>query len=361
MTPAHLLELRDVLVRRGGAEVLDVPRFHLDEGELVALIGPNGSGKTTLLLALMALVPRARGQLLYRGEEVRSRRDALACRRRMAMVLQEPLLFDTTVRGNVAAGLKLRGVRRAERAARVAAALERLGIAHLADRSARKLSGGEARRVSLARALAVQPDVLFLDEPFANLDAPTRQAIVDDLERSIAATRIAAILVTHDPGEAFRLARRFVAIDGGRVAQSGSPAELLRGPVNPFVASFVGMETLAEGEVVRREAGQLIIAVGATEIAALGDAGVGERVSFGVRPEHVRVDPGGSRAAAGPNALAARVTAVVAAGPFIKLRLDGPLAVTAYLSTEAYAARRLEVGAEVTASFDAEAVHLLGR
>lgn len=358
MTPP-LLELRDVTVTRGGVQVLDVPRFQLDEGETVALVGPNGAGKSTLLLALMGLVER-RGELRYRGRAVRTRREALECRRRIAMVLQEPLLFDATVRANVASGLELRGVPRRERAGRVLAALERLGIAALAERSARRLSGGEARRVSLARALAIAPDALFLDEPFANLDAPTRQAIADDLGRTIAAAGTAAILVTHDAAEAFQLARRVVVMDGGRIVQSGAPAELMRAPASAFVAHFAGIEALAEGVVTRRDGARAVIAVASTEIVAAADVAVGERVTFGVRPAEIRVAPARPAARDGHNVVVARLAGASPVGPFLRLRLDGPVPLTAYVVADTFALPRPDAAAEVYASFDPAAVVIVG-
>jgi tungstate transport system ATP-binding protein len=173
MMPAPcVLEVRDLKVSRGGVEVLDVPSFQLRAGEFVSLIGPNGSGKTTLLLAMMSLLQPTAGEVWVRGERVLGGRAAVEARRRMAMVLQEPLLFDTTVRENVASGLRLRGLDRKETARRVALYLERFKLTPMAQRSARKLSGGEARRVNLARALAVEPEVVFLDEPRRALRQP---------------------------------------------------------------------------------------------------------------------------------------------------------------------------------------------
>jgi tungstate transport system ATP-binding protein len=356
-TAATLLELRDVKVERGGAPVLDVPSFSLAESELVALVGPNGSGKSTLLLTLMGLLERARGDLLYRGRAMTSRRDLLECRRKITMVLQEPLLFDTTVRANVAAGLRLRDLPRAEVKRRADAALARLELLHLADRSARKLSGGEARRVSLARALAVEPEALFLDEPFSNLDAPTRQAMVADLERLIAGSRTAVILVSHDPTDAFRLATRFVVMHGGRIVQSDAPAEVMRRPANPFIASFVGMETLVEGVVARRREGGVVVTAAGAELAAAGDGAPGDRVLCGVRPEHVRVLT--ERPVGAVNVFPAAVAAISSAGPFLKLRLDGAFPLVAYVSGERFAELGLKEQRELFATFEPVAVHLL--
>ena len=250
MTSAtSVLEVQNLRVTRGSVQILDIPSFHLGKNEFVSLIGPNGSGKSTLLLSLMCLLKRDSGTITYKGKEIRSDASVLDFRRRIAMVLQEPLLFDTTVYENVASGLKIRGLNRSETKRRVETYLERFKLTDMARRSARKLSGGEARRVSLARAFAVEPDMIFFDEPFANLDAPTRQALIDDLERIIRETGIAAILVTHDPAEALRMSSRIIVMHGGKIVQIGTPASVMNRPENGFVANFVGMESIHEGVV----------------------------------------------------------------------------------------------------------------
>ena len=155
------------------------------------------------------------------------------------MVFQEPLLLDTTVADNVATGLRLRGVPRAEREARVAAWLERLGIAHLARRPARALSGGEGQRTSLARALVLEPELLVLDEPFAALDSPTREALAVDLVPLLRERRTTTVLVTHDRDEAFGIGDRVAVIMAGRIDQLDTPEAILRRPASEEIARFV--------------------------------------------------------------------------------------------------------------------------
>jgi tungstate transport system ATP-binding protein len=162
----------------------------------------------------------------------------LAYRRRTALLFQE-LLLDTTVFGNVALGLRLRGVPARAVAARVDAWLERLGIAHLACRAARTLSGGEARRVSLARAFVLEPEALFLDEPFAALDPPMRAAFVRDVARLLDERRPATVLVTHDCAEAATLADRVAVLLDGALAELGPTNVVLASPRDPRVAAFV--------------------------------------------------------------------------------------------------------------------------
>ncbi len=358
--PVPLLELEDLKVERGGALVLDVPRFALQPGEFVSLIGPNGSGKTTLLLSIICLLARSAGRVRWRGAEVVTASAALALRRRVAMIQQEPLLFDTTVYDNVASGLRLRGVNRAETRRTVQAYLERFGLLELADRAARKLSGGEARRVSLARALAVQPDMLLLDEPFANLDAPTRQGITADLERTIRGAGMAAILVTHDRTEALRLSDRMVVMKAGRIVQAASPSEVMNNPANEFIAECVGMDTILEGIVERSADRQLVVAVPGGRVDAIGDGPVGSRVFCCIRPENVILeanDPVPQTSAR--NVYPARVVGVASMGPFLKVQLDCGFPVVSYVTPESFSALGLREGREVYASFKATSVYVI--
>jgi tungstate transport system ATP-binding protein len=357
---ACVVELRNLKVARGGVEVLDVPSFCLREGELVSLIGPNGSGKSSLLLALMALLQRSAGQLLYRGEEVGSGAAAVAYRRRLAMVLQEPLLFDATVYDNVASGLRIRGLGRGEIRERVTAHLERFRLAGMAQRSARKLSGGEARRVSLARALAVEPDVVLLDEPFANLDLPTRQSITDDLERTLRDARTAAILVTHDQAEALRLSDRIVVMSGGRIVQSDAPAAVMNNPVNEFVASAVGMESILDGVVRKAAGGEIVVEVEGHDVHAVAQEAPGEHVYCCIRPENVLievVDP--ARTSSARNVFAARIAGVASVGPFLRVKLDCGFPLVAHVTGGSFATLHLQEGKTVFASFKATAIHVI--
>jgi len=207
---APILALAGVRVRREG-RVLGVPDLEAARGELVAVLGPNGVGKTTLLLAAAGLVDLAAGQVsaFDRPFHAGVAPGALALRRRMALAAQVPLLLAGSVRSNLAWGLRFRGVPRGERRARVERWLDRFGLAHLAHRGAPSLSGGEQRLVALARAFVLEPELLFLDEPFTHLDA----AAVPRVE-ALVAERVAAgatvLVALHDREQAARLGARVV-------------------------------------------------------------------------------------------------------------------------------------------------------
>ena len=310
-----LLEGRNLTVVRGGVQVLDVPEFFLREREVLSLIGPNGSGKSTLLLTLACLLQPATGEILYRGEQILSEHSQLLHRRRLTMVFQEPLLFDATVYDNVAAGLKIRHMTRSEIKKRVMETLELVNLAPLAGRSARKLSGGEAQRASLARAFAIKPEMIFLDEPFTALDPPTRLALTEDLERILRETGTTAVLATHDRLEALRLSSRMAVVSGGRIVQSGAPAEVMHHPANEMVAAFVGMENVLTAEIKGVSEGMLTLLLGDHTVEVAGSGSPGETAVFCIRPENVTItagDPGGATSAR--NVFSATITRVIPMG-----------------------------------------------
>jgi tungstate transport system ATP-binding protein len=222
-----MIEIRKLLVKRGGRTALEVESLVVEKGEVLAIVGPNGAGKSTLLLTLARLLRPERGEILFNGKSSAAESD-LAYRRRLALVLQDPLLFDTSVYENVASGLHFRGQPKNEIQPKVETWLERLGIPHLSKRRANELSGGEGQRVSLARALVLDPELLLLDEPFGALDPPTRSRLLDDLSVILPESHTTTIFITHNLGEARKLAGRMAVIMGGRLEACGAPDEILR-------------------------------------------------------------------------------------------------------------------------------------
>jgi tungstate transport system ATP-binding protein len=234
------LQIKDLKVKRGGRLVLEVDSLEITKGEVLAVLGPNGSGKSTLLLTLARLLKPWHGEILFNGKPVDAE-SALNYRRRIGLVMQDPLLFDMSVYENVASGLKFRSVPKNEIAPRVEKWLDQLGISHLSGRRANELSGGEGQRVSLARALVLDPELLLLDEPFSALDSPTRSRLIDDLGRILPESGVTTIFITHDLAEARKLGHRLAILLNGRLMQSGSPDEIDSNPLNDDVAAFLGL------------------------------------------------------------------------------------------------------------------------
>lgn len=220
----------DIRLVKGKKEILNIEEFRIREGEVLALVGPNGAGKSSLLLTLALLWRLDHGSLRINGVEVTAR-NILEFRRQIAVVFQEPLLMDTTVRENITIGLRIRGVK-ANAAESVAAEwLEKMNIGQLGNRLARYLSGGEAQRVNLARALALKPKILFLDEPFSALDYPTRCALLKEIGAVLGELKITTVFVTHDYTEVPALAHRVGIMLKGRLVKYGKVEEIF-GPLS---------------------------------------------------------------------------------------------------------------------------------
>ncbi len=224
-----LLSASGLGVERGGRLVIRETDLELRAGEVVALLGPNGAGKSTLLGALAGAVAPASGSIQRAG--------------RVAIALQAPDLARRSALANVELALAWWGVPRGpQRAARALRALELMGVAHIAQREARSLSGGERRRVHIARALALEPDVLLLDEPFAGLDSEARTRLLEDAAGVLRSEHRATLVVVHERSEAWALADRILVMLDGELAAEGPPRQLLDSPPSAAVARFLGFD-----------------------------------------------------------------------------------------------------------------------
>jgi tungstate transport system ATP-binding protein len=358
---ANLLEIHNLSVRRGETVVLQADCLEVREGEVLAIIGPNGAGKSTLLLTLARLLKPSQGEITLRGQPMQSIRD-LDYRRRLGLVLQDPLLLDTSVYENVAAGLKFRRMPRAEIERRCAYWLEQMGVPHLKNRSARQLSGGEAQRVSLARAFAIQPDLLLLDEPFSALDAPTRQSLRQDLRDVLTATALTSIFITHDLDEALLLGDRVAVLLAGRLRQVGPPAEVFASPADADVAAFVGVETIVSGQVVQCQDGQVIVEANGLRLEAVGDLPPGRPVLFCLRPEDITLWPAEEAPpSSARNRIPGRIVRLAPQGPLARLTLDCGFPLVALITRASANEMGLAEGQPVIASFKATAAHLIPR
>ena len=354
----------DGLVRRHGARaVLDVERLTVERGEVLAIVGPNGAGKSTLFRTLLLLERPDAGEIRLDGNVMRYR-DRRA-RGRLAGVFQRPLLFTGTVRQNVAFGLRAAGITGARQNERVDAALGWLELEALAARPVHTLSGGEAQRVALARALVLEPQIVLLDEPTSSLDVSARRRFRQDLERVARQHAGSVVLVTHDAADAFGLADRIAVMHDGRIAQTGTPDEIMLRPGTPFVAELTGAELLLQGTVESNSDGLAAIRVSPDVVlmaAVPHDVTLLARAAAAVayRPEDV------SLAGAGPaqetsaiNRVAAQVEMIVPAGALTRVRIraaDG-IVLTALLTRRSVTALGLSPGSAVTAHIKAAALH----
>ena len=233
-----MIQIRDLLIQRNGRDVLQVDSLDIQPGETLAVVGPNGSGKTTLLLGLAHLLKLAHGEIFFDGISLKMLND-IEYRRKISFVFQSPLLLDMTVEQNVALGLRFRGVAREETRERVSRWIKALGIESLAKRKASQLSGGEAQRVSLARAFVLEPELLLLDEPFAALDPPTHAKLLEDLAVILKRDHKTAVFVTHNLNEAAKLSHRIAVLVGGVLRQVGTAKQIKSRPADETVKAFL--------------------------------------------------------------------------------------------------------------------------
>ncbi|MDM4762865.1 ATP-binding cassette domain-containing protein [Galbitalea sp. SE-J8] len=251
-----LVRVRGLRVTRSRDVVLDGIDLDLRAGEVTAVLGPNGAGKSTLVSAIAGIVAPSAGSIERHG--------------RVATALQDPGLARRSARANVEIAQAWWGIPRAERRGRADRALAALGAAELGDRRATALSGGEQRRVHLARAIAVDPEVLVLDEPFASLDAETRAGLLQDAASVIRGRAGATLVVVHDRAEAWALADRVVVLVDGRVVAQGEPQRVLDAPPSEAVARFLGYDG-----VIRRERSVLLTRAAHVTLEARGAEGSG--------------------------------------------------------------------------------------
>jgi len=238
MNTCPLISIRSLRVGYDQTDVLKGVDLDIGSGELVALLGASGCGKTTLLRTLAGFTPARSGTVTVKGQEILTQPPE---RRGMAMVFQSYALWPhMSVAQNIGYGLRLRGMARAEIARRVDDKLSLLGLAGFGQRQVTELSGGQRQRVALGRALAVEPEILLLDEPLSNLDAGIRQQMRHEIRALQKQLGLTAILVTHDREEALAMADRVVILNQGLIEQVGTPEEVFRTPATPYVAAFMG-------------------------------------------------------------------------------------------------------------------------
>ncbi|WP_405924649.1 ABC transporter ATP-binding protein [Streptomyces sp. NBC_00035] len=347
--------------------VVDRDSFHLDvpltaaPGDVVALLGPNGAGKTTALRALAGLTPLSTGGHLRLDGADLDRTPPES--RPVGVVFQDYLLFPhLTALDNVAFGPRCQGVPKAEARAQAAAWLDRMGLADHAGAKPRRLSGGQAQRVAVARALATHPRLLLLDEPLAALDARTRLDVRAQLRRHLADFEAVAVLVTHDPLDAMVLADRLVVIENGRVVQDGTPSDIARHPRTDYIAQLVGLNLYkgrADGHTVHLEGvkGVEDLEAGPTTTTITTTEDLTGPVFVAFPPSAVtlyRDRPTGSSAR---NLWKCEVSGLETHGDQIRADLTGELPLAADLTTVAAAELDLHQGAPVWATVKAAQTH----
>ncbi len=330
------IEIKNIRKDFGAFRALDDISLNVETGELVALLGPSGSGKTTLLRIVAGLESFDQGQVLFAGEDASTQK---VRERGVGFVFQHYALFrHMSVFDNIAFGLTVKPKRqrpgKEEIRGRVMELLKLVQLEWVADRFPAQLSGGQRQRIALARALAVRPKVLLLDEPFGSLDAQVRKELRHWLRRFHDEFRITTLFVTHDQEEALEVADRIVVMNKGRIEQVGTPEEVYHGPANVFVLNFLGNVNLFHCRV---DDGKTYFGNTALEIPGLSSGKAGAANVY-VRPHQFAI----SRIPSGATAIAAVVMYVNQAGPVVKvdLKTDAGERIYAEISREEYGAER---------------------
>jgi len=235
---SELISIHNLLIQRNGRDALRIKSLDIKHGETLAIVGPNGAGKSTLLLALAHLIKPAHGEIIFNGKPISHMND-LEYRRKISFVFQDPLLMDMSVENNIALGLKFRGTDKDEMHSRVLRWSKAMGVESLLGRRAGQLSGGEAQRVSLARAFILDPELLLMDEPFSAVDPPTRAQLLKELSSLLSQDHRTTVFVTHNLKEAAQISHRVAVIINGELKQVGTPKEIKTNPADKSVKDFL--------------------------------------------------------------------------------------------------------------------------
>jgi tungstate transport system ATP-binding protein len=355
------IELRDIKQTREERDILKGVNFRMERGEILALIGPTGAGKTTLLRIIDLLDTPAGGKVFFDGVDVtESEKLRLQARRRMAFVLQKPVVFNSSVYENVACALRWRGLGKRQVQEKVDGILEMVELKDYRNRNARTLSGGETQRVAIARAIAVDPEVLVLDEPSANLDPVSERKVEDIVADIIKRETITVVMATHDMLQGQRLADRVGVLIDGTIAQAGSVGDIFSKPRSREVAEFIGMENILDGTIKACEGELAVINVNGKIIEAVSDCDIGEKVSACMRPEDITIALSRISSSA-RNSLEAKVTWTVTNGPFCRIELDCGFPLVALVTQRSATEMGLKKGTKIYATFKAVSIHVIKR
>jgi tungstate transport system ATP-binding protein len=344
-----MIRIESLSRRAGSKTILESVNLEIHRGEIFTFIGPSGSGKTTVLRLIDLLDMPTTGTVIFDGIETAAANEGvrLSLRRRMAMVFQKPAVLNTTVAGNVAFGLKFRGVEKSEIESRIHEALDIVGLLHLADRKAVTLSGGEMQRL--------------LDEPTANLD-PVNTDLIEKLILAIHRKfQTTIILSTHDMIQGQRLADRMGVIIHGRIAQVGSIHDIFYRPQGKDIARFVGIDTILNGVVESNEEEHAKVSVGTSVFEVITPHGAGTKVALFIRPEEVTIamKDGDLPKTSVRNQMMGTITKMVPFGPFVRTTIDFGSLLTALVTRRSADELSLAVGMTVIAGIKASAIHVI--
>ena len=335
--------------------------LEIEHGEAFALIGPTGTGKTTLIRLLDLLEEPTSGSIHFDGVEVTHNRHCrFDIRRRLSLVQQKPIVVDMSVYDNVACGLRWRNEKSNVIKHKVSHVLALVGMDKYGDRNAKTLSGGETQRVAIARALVTEPEVLFLDEPTANLDPNTTLKIEEILASIRQKKKTALVMATHDMSQGQRLANRIGILFDSRMIQVGSPNDIFCLPQSRDAAEFVGIENILPGVVTERDDELLTVRVNGHSLQVVSRHMVGDKVYVLIRPEDITFAFSKEKSSA-RNSLDGTIKRMTPVGPFVRIEVDCGFPLLGVLTRNSAEELDFKIGRGINASFKATAIHLIER
>jgi tungstate transport system ATP-binding protein len=354
-----LLEANSLAKEYEGRSVLKELNIAIEERESIALIGPTGSGKTTLIRMLDLILPPTRGQISFRGQDITHNHKAqLETRRKMSYVQQKPVVFNVSVFDNVAYGLRWRHEKSDRIRQKVTEALELVDMGAYQKRNAKTLSGGETQRVAIARALVTEPEIIFLDEPTANLDPVSTSKVEQVIHGVLREKEVAVVMATHDMILGQQLATRIGVLLDGELMQVGRPGEIFSTPHSQQVAEFVGIENMLPGTVTAQEDNLLTIDIGSLQIQAISDKTLRDKVYVLIRPEDITFCPTVNVTSA-RNVLHGTIRRLTPVGPLTRLEVDCGFPLFGLVTRSSTADLGLETSKEIYAVFKVTATHVI--
>ncbi len=357
-----ILEISGIEKKYDAGFRLSVSRLHLDKNRILSIIGPNGSGKSTLIKLINLLERPDEGKIYFNGTEITNgKTDRAKIRKKMAVVFQDPIFFNTSAYNNILLGLKMRKTDIHPVKDRIDHYVHKLKIGDLLHRNIRTLSGGEKKRLSLVRALVLDPELLLMDEPLSNIDQYSKESLMSDLFAVLKSTGKSIIYITHNRDEAMILADDIAVINKGLVEQSGRKEEIFGNPASEFVAGFVGVETLVYGIIDEKRGNVCEVRIGDHNIRAfaVGEFDPGTKVVLAIRPEAVILyDNDMQQGSSAMNLFKGRITGIRDLGILKKIEIDCGFNLVSFITPDSVGRLELSIGKEIYAGVKASSIHL---
>ncbi|MCL4378478.1 MAG: ABC transporter ATP-binding protein [Actinobacteria bacterium] len=358
-----IIEITGLKKEYGSKFKLAIDSLYLERNKVLTLIGPNGSGKSTLIKMICLLERPDEGNIFFNGKNIsKDKINKVKIRKEMAVIFQEPALFNASVYNNLILGLKIRKINVFSVKENLDYLIKKLKIGHLLDRNVKNLSGGEKQRVSIARSLVLNSDLLLLDEPLSNIDQQSREDLREDLFEVIKNSGRSIIYVTHDRDEAMMIADDIAVLNDGRLEQFDSKIKIFTKPFNEFVAKFVGIETLIEGIVDKNNRKVCTVRIGGNGNRAFttGEAKPGSKVVLAIRPEAVILYNNNviAQQTSAMNIFKGRITEIRNSGVLKKVGVDCGFNLISFVTPDSVKRLRLGVGKEIFAGVKASSIHM---